>query len=446
MSVNRDKYESLARIVSTLRVPERMNTILLERGIKLKMNIFTEREMISVDGAEPEVMTNSFRSTVVAVVRSVDPKLGSSLDITRNISLVALKNAYHPVRDYLDSLRWDGEFRIGRWLHNYMQADDCDYVNAVGRLFLIAACRRVRLPGCKFDECLVLIGKEGIGKSTAIKALVPDRRLFCDSLPLGQDPKQTVEKTEGVWICESAELVGNSPAKINEIKAFLSRQEDGPFRAAWGIESTVRERQFVPIATNNDPLFLSSMHGNRRFWPVKVWHCDHEHITADRDQLWAEANIMEIGGEPLQLDKKLWDEATKQQENYRVVEPWEDILVNLPKLISSRELFAKLDIAAKSQTPKDASRLAGVMTKKGYKGERTMVDGVRGTYYRKLTPFDDENLDHAPLSAHDQWADDMHSELRADEIAAETEPDEPDVPEGAEWVSDDAQNRPGESE
>jgi predicted P-loop ATPase len=380
------------------------------------------------------------------MLRRIDKKFGPALEITRNLTVIAIKNSYHPICDYLDGLVWDGKPRINRWLIEYMTSEDSLFVRTVGELFLIAACRRVRDAGCKFDECLVLIGKEGIGKSTAIRALVPDRSWFCDSLPLGQDPKQTVEKTQGIWICESAELVGNSASKINEIKAFLSRQEDGPFRAAYEIESTIRPRQFVPIATNNDPLFLSSMHGNRRFWPVKVWHCDPDRITADRNQLWAEANIMEKLKDPVQLPKELWDEAGRQQEEYRQVEPWEDILVNLPKLISSRELFLKLDFAPKSQTPKDASRLAGVMTKKGYKKERTMIDGVRGTYYRKLTPFDDENLDHAPLSAHDQWADDMHSELRADEIAAETEPEEPDVPEGAEWVSDDAQNRPGESE
>jgi len=438
--------DDLSDLLSKLKIPEKIGEILKANQVEVHMNLLTGRPMIRTSpGRELKILDDNLKPALLEMIKD-SGKFSVDVVINRNIKLLAMRNGYHPVCDYLDTLTWDGTPRINTWLRTYMGAEDSPFVSAVGRLFLIAACRRVREPGCKFDECLVLIGKEGIGKSSGIRALVPEKSLFSDSLPLGQDPKQTVEKTEGVWICESAELVGNSAAKINEIKAFLSRQEDGPYRAAYGTESTIRPRQFVPIATNNDPLFLSSMHGNRRFWPVRVWHCDPDRITADRDQLWAEASIMEMLKDPLQLPKELWDEAGKRQEEFRQVEPWEDILVNLPKLISSKELFLKLDIAPNHQTAKDASRLAGVMTKKGYKRERIMVDGVRGTHYQKLTPFDDENLDHAPLSARDQEDDDLHAAIKADERVAEIEFDEPDLPEGAEWVSGDAQNRPGESE
>jgi predicted P-loop ATPase len=252
---------------------------------------------------------------------------------------------------------------------------------------------------------VVLIGGEGIGKSSSIKALVPDRRLFSDSLPLGQDPKQTVEKTEGVWICESAELVGNTPAKINEIKAFLSRQEDGPFRAAWGIESTVRPRQFIPIATNNDPLFLNSLHGNRRFWPVRVWHCSHEKLAVDRDQIWAEVAKREAEGESILLPKALWEEAGKQQEDYRATDPWEDTLANLPFEINVNALYARLSIPTDRRTPKDGQRLAAIMLKKGYKRERKQVDREKITVYRLLTPFDEEKMDHDPENAPIEYDD-----------------------------------------
>ena len=440
--------ESLSRFAAKVKGgPDRIHDVLAANGVTIKMNLLTGREMVSMEaGEELEVLNNHHRGVLVSFLRGIDTKFGSAVDITRNLGIVALRNSFHPVRDYLDSLQWDYKSRIDRWLVDYMQAEDSEFVRAVGRLFLIAACRRVRNFGCKFDECLVLIGKEGIGKSTAIKALVPNHSLFCDSLPLGQDPKQTVEKTEGVWICESAELVGNSPAKINEIKAFLSRQEDGPFRAAYGVESTVRKRQFVPIATNNDPLFLSSMHGNRRFWPVRVWYCDFERIAADRDQLWAEANVMEKAGESLQLDKELWDEAAKKQEEHLNHDPWEETLCDLPSKVRLDEIWAKLNVPVERRKPSDSGRIAAIMQKLGRRRVRSIVNGKKYTFYQKLTPLDEESFDPTPRSAKEQELDDMHSELRADEIAAETEPEEPDVPEGAEWVSAFAQNRPEESE
>jgi predicted P-loop ATPase len=353
----------LDALVGKIANLDKIEELLLGNGIVVQMNLLTSRPMISVDGKPLEAIDDGMRAALVEFIKQ-NMKLGPASDISRYITLLAIKCGFHPVRDYLDKLVWDGTPRVDTWLRDYMQAEDCEYVNTVGRLFLLAAAKRVREPGCKFDECVVLIGGEGIGKSSSIKALVPDRRLFSDSLPLGQDPKQTVEKTEGVWICESAELVGNTPAKINEIKAFLSRQEDGPFRAAWGIESTVRPRQFIPIATNNDPLFLSSLHGNRRFWPVRVWHCSHERLAVERDQIWAEVAKREAEGESILLPKALWEEAGKQQEDYRATDPWEDTLANLPSEINVNALYARLSIPTDRRTPKDGQRLAAIMLKK----------------------------------------------------------------------------------
>lgn len=410
--------KGLDAVLGKIKALEALEVALLSNGIEVKMNRLTNRPMVSVDGGSLEILDEHYRPALVALVKE-KVKLGVASDISRDITLLSIKYGYHPVCDYLDGLVWDGKPRIDTWMRDYMQADDCEYVNTVGRLFLIAAVRRVREPGCKFDECVVLIGTEGIGKSSSIKALVPDSRLFSDSLPLGQDPKQTVEKTEGVWICESAELVGNSTAKINEIKAFLSRQEDGPYRAAWGIESTVRPRQFIPIATNNDPIFLNSLSGNRRFWPVRVWHCSHERVAQDRDQLWAEASVREKAGESTHLPKKLWEEASKQQETYRVTDPWEDILGKAPGFVNVNDLYVMLNLPIERRSPKDSSRLSGIMLKLGYRRERRMVNGERGTFYCKLTPFDEESFDHDPendvqvpdvaVEEMDEWDESMTS-------------------------------------
>jgi hypothetical protein len=77
----------------------------------------------------------------------------------------ARRNTFHPVRDYLASLTWDGVPRIDRWLVDYGGADATEYICTVGAITLVAAVRRVRKPGCKFDEMLILESPQGTDKS-----------------------------------------------------------------------------------------------------------------------------------------------------------------------------------------------------------------------------------------------------------------------------------------
>jgi predicted P-loop ATPase len=234
----------------------------------------------------------------------------------------------------------------------------------------------------------VLVGNEGIGKSSVLRTL--GNPWFSDSLPLGADPKETVERTVGVWICESAELIGNSPAKVHEIKAFLSRQEDGPFRAAYGHNSTMRPRQFIPIATTNDAVFLHSTTGDRRFWPVKVHYMD---TGMDRDQLWAEAAWREGVEESIRLDTRLWEEAQSHRDQYKAEDPWESALREITQdSISLHDIWGLLDVPVAKASGKDAQRVAGIMTKLGYEKSRVAREGRRTTWYEKSNPYATHNM------------------------------------------------------
>ncbi len=151
-------------------------------------------------------------------------------------------HSVHPVQHYLDQHVWDGVPRIDTWLSTYGGAEASEYVNAVGKLVLLAAVRRVRQPGCKFDELLVLESKQGTMKSSALRALCPDDQWFTDDLPLGTESKQVIERTAGRWIIEAAEMHGNRGRETEQLKAFLSRQVDGPVRLAYArLPTTVRE-------------------------------------------------------------------------------------------------------------------------------------------------------------------------------------------------------------
>lgn len=230
---------------------------------------------------------------------------------------------FHPVREYLEQCQqnWDGKARIDRWLVEYAQAEDTALVRAMGVVFLIAAVRRIRNPGCKFDTLLVLEGEQGSGKSSLGRALAGHEDWFGDSLPLGADPKITIELTAGKWIVEHAELTGITKHEVENVKAFLSRQVDEA-REAYGRNKTRVPRQFVLIGTTNDDRYLIDGTGNRRFLPVRCMggagSIDVVGLTKDREQLWGEAATREARGESIMLPESLWGEAASAQEARRM--------------------------------------------------------------------------------------------------------------------------------
>lgn len=204
------------------------------------------------------------------------------------VGLIGERRAYHPVRNYFANLRWDGVERLSRWLVDCLGADDTLLNRAFGRKILCAAVRRVKHAGSKFDAMLVLEGPQGIGKSSAIRALCHDQAWFTDQLEVGADPKVIIEKTAGAWLVEMPELDGLGRRDTNRVKSFITSTHDRA-RLAYGRFAVTKGRQFVLFGTTNEGRYLSDLTGNRRFWIVRVTKADLARITAIRDQLWAEA-------------------------------------------------------------------------------------------------------------------------------------------------------------
>jgi predicted P-loop ATPase len=243
-------------------------------------------------------------------------------------------NSFHPVCDYLNGLTWDGTKRIDSWLINYAGADDTEYVRAVSPLPLIAAVRRVRKPGCKFDEMLTLISDQGLDKSTGLIVLAVNPDWFSDDLPLNIDSKKTIERLHGRWIIEAAELKGMRHGDIEHLKSFLSRRVD---RARLSYDRAVTEllRQCVIIGTTNHEKFLRDQTGNRRFWPVRIVAFKIDKLKKDVDQIWAEAAAREAAGDSIRLDRKFWDGAAEEQTTHTLEEPWVEII---QELLSDKEI------------------------------------------------------------------------------------------------------------
>ncbi|QGG47327.1 virulence-associated E family protein [Heliorestis convoluta] len=225
-------------------------------------------------------------------------------------SEVAVKHAFHPIKDYLSSLVWDGRKRIERIMIDYLGADDNECVRTFTRKILVAAVTRIYRPGAKFDYSVVLVGPQGIGKSYIIKRLGKD--WHSDSF-ITVKGKEAYEQLQGVWILEMAELTATKKVDVEAVKHFISKSED-TFRVAYGRHNETFKRQCVFFGTTNDYDFLNDPTGNRRFLPITVNGGGSKNMWVDLtdeevDQIWAEAKVLYEQGESLALSKEIEEKA-----------------------------------------------------------------------------------------------------------------------------------------
>lgn len=218
----------------------------------------------------------------------------SERDFQHALAIAADKRRVNPVIDMLDSLPdWDGVPRIGSFLTAFLGAEDDAYTREVERLLMSAALARTFDPGCKFDYMPVLIGNQGIGKSTFIRKLALDPRFYTDSV-YGMGTKQAAELVQGKWFVELPELAAMRNAALESVKAFITRQAD-EYRMPYARHAESRSRRFVMLGTTNVREFLSDLTGNRRFLPVRCGVQEPKLSLFSRNadnsfrQAWAEA-------------------------------------------------------------------------------------------------------------------------------------------------------------
>lgn len=241
--------------------------------------------------------------------------------------IVSSQNRINDVRSYLKNLKWDGVRRLDTLLSDYLGAEDSDYVRAVMRKALCAAVARAVTGGVKYDYMPILAGPQGIGKSTFLSLLGKD--WFSDSLTTFEG-KEAAELIQGTWINEVGELTAMSKQETNAVKQFLSKTHD-IYRAAYGRRTDKYPRRCVFFGTSNEEEFLKDVTGNRRFWPVdvgvypakkSVWR----DLPQEVDQIWAEAYLYWMLGEPLYLSKELEQAAEEMQESHRELSGKEGII------------------------------------------------------------------------------------------------------------------------
>lgn len=263
----------------------------------------------------------------------------SDRDVVSAVDLVGNRNAFHPVKEYFEKLRWDGKERLERLFIDFLCTPDTPYYREVARLTLLAAVTRVYEPGHKYDYMVIVEGLQGKRKSTFFNILA--KNWFTEMNAGFDDAKKAVETTRGALIAEVAELSQFRKTEVTQIKAFVSRAAD-KVRLSYERREKVFPRQCIFVGTTNDDAYLRDTTGNRRFLPVKCElpgevEIDTDRLKREADQLWAEAVVLyrrmrdeqPYGTLPLFLRDKASQRHALALQDSRMVETEEDAMIGL---------------------------------------------------------------------------------------------------------------------
>ncbi|CEN83725.1 virulence-associated protein e [[Clostridium] sordellii] len=332
---------------------------ILENDINLKgkiaYNLFSNRTMVKGDlpwrSVSDKVRGDIWQDSDDANLRVyIDITYGivAPYKINDGLAIIEKKNKYHPIIDYLNSNTWDKISRVDTLMIDYLGAEDCEYTRSITRKMLVAAVSRVFNPGIKFDYMLVLVGRQGIGKSYIINLL--GREWYSDSLNTVYG-KEAYEQLQNAWILEMAELSATKKADAEAIKHFISKTED-IYRQAYGRRVDTFKRQCVFFGTTNENEFLKDRTGNRRYWPLMVGvNKPLKNLFKDLNkneinQIWAEALYLYKCGEKLILEGEVEREANLKQEQHLESNSKEGMIreflnMKLPKSWDKMDVFER---------------------------------------------------------------------------------------------------------
>jgi predicted P-loop ATPase len=354
------------------------NAMLVMRNDTDVKDVFAYDEMYCGEVQREPSLTKPVEDVDVTVLQewfqlNYLPLLGQEIT-HKALDCRAHERPFHPVRDYLKSLRWDGVLRVDTWLTDYLGVETSEYVMAVGRMFLIAAVARIFRPGCQVDYMLVLEGPQGEYKSSACKILAGE--WFSDNLPdISTAGKDVSQHLRGKWLIEISEMNAMSRAENAQLKSFISRTTER-YRRSYGRKESVEPRQCVFVGTTNKSAYLRDETGGRRYWPVKTGTIDLTKLRQDRDQLFAEATALFQSGAPWWPDRTFETTYIKPEQDDRFeADPWENAIADYLGTLLTAPQVTILQVAksalgfsvdAKIGTA-DARRIAVIMEQLGWR-------------------------------------------------------------------------------
>lgn len=321
----------------------------------------------------------------------------------------AFNQRFDPVKDYLESLVWDGIDRLPTVLERFGNATGPEeYLAAVGICWFVQAVARVYEPGCQADATLVLEGDEGAGKTSFFRVI--GGQWFAEGPPRDVGSKAMSEFIRGPWITEFGELSTFKRADFEEVKSFLTKKTER-YRPAYGRDTSDFPRRCVFGGTTNNDEYLRDEPGNRRFWPVKCGVFDLVGLAEARDQLLAEAVQRYKAFEQWHLTPEEEALARVEQDDRREVDEalTEALSTALTKGVPApitgfgpapstgggwaiepncvtvtMEQILRHVIGDRGERDTNIQRRIGhVLKRLGWEKERRRVDGVRVMHYRR---------------------------------------------------------------
>ncbi len=309
--------------------------------------------------------------------------------VTQAVIAVASKRKRNCVKEWLETLKWDGQPRIDKFFSDYMGSKEDEYSDCASRNFWLSMVARAYKPGCKVDNMIVLEGEQGAGKSTALHIVAgPD--WFAEQHESATNPKAFAEILQGKLLVEISEMDAFRQAEVNRVKQTISCPSDR-FRPAYGHHAVDHPRRCIFVGTTNKDDWNKDETGARRFWPIRcAGNINLDGIRENREQLFAEAVHRFKAGEPHWV---MPTDATKREQDDRYqVDAWHSKVVDIIKgkeSITNEEVLVAMNFDLKHVGRTEQSRVGRIMRVLGWKKVRN-PSGRRGYTY------------HAPVVLHEE--------------------------------------------
>lgn len=291
---------------------------------------------------------------------------------------VAARHSFHPVREWLAGLHWDGTERIPTLFSDHCGAVQTPYTAAVSRSLFVSAVARALKPGCKVDTMVVFEGAQGIGKSKLVQAIFGPQ-WHCD---ITQEPGTLdfYQNLRGKWVGEFSELSAMGKADQNKVKQALTQTQD-TYRASYGHYSRTYPRQFIFVGNTNKTEYLADETGARRYLPIECTEINPDAVEAVRDQLWAEAGHRFLAGETWW---EIPDSEREQERRYQtdswqeIIQPW---LTGKQKVLISEVLSDALLIKAERHDRSAQTRVGNILRRLKWKPHQEPGGDRRRFYF-----------------------------------------------------------------
>jgi putative DNA primase/helicase len=240
--------------------------------------------------------------------------------------VLARQRQFHPVHEWLETLKWDGKERLGSVFIRHAGVSDEHVIRSVTAKWMIGLVKRIYEPGCVFRMVLILEGEQDTRKSTVLEALAVRKEWFM-AFTANMADKDAYQVLRGAWLVELAELDSLNKTATSAIKGFISNPTD-KYRPSYGRGPIMFPRQCGYGGTTNEHDYLKDATGNTRFYPITIGRViDVEAIIAERDQLWAEAVHRYKKGEPCYItDTGVKAALAARVEARRQIHPWEEVI------------------------------------------------------------------------------------------------------------------------